>query len=216
MKPGRRGYLDWLRGVAVLIMIGSHTIDSWTIVADRVRAGYRYSMMVGGFGAPIFLFLAGVAIVLAAGSHLRNGQPESTAAAAARRCGWEIFGLAFLFRLQAWALSGGPFLGTLLKVDILNVMGLAMVGAALLRSLGRTNGQRAALCAAAVVALAMLTPIVRATPLLDPLPDRWSGTSGRTRAGRTSPSFRGQGSSLPARHWVHGSIAPELRRTNGG
>jgi hypothetical protein len=92
-------------------------------------------------------------------------------AAAARRRGWEIFGLAFLFRLQAWALSGGEFAATLLKVDILNVMGLAMVGAAVLWGVGRTNGGRTALYVATVVALAMLTPIVRATPLLDPLPD---------------------------------------------
>lgn len=26
----RRGYLDWLRGIAVLIMIQAHVIDSWT------------------------------------------------------------------------------------------------------------------------------------------------------------------------------------------
>ena len=171
MKPGRRGYLDWLRGIAVLIMIGSHTIDSWTIVADRGRTAYRYALMIGGLGAPVFLFLAGIAIVLAAGARLRKGQSDAAAAAAARRRGWQIFGLAFLFRFQAWALSGGPFLNTLLKVDILNVMGLAMIGAALLWSLGRTNGQRAALYVAAVAALAMLTPVVRATPLLDPLPD---------------------------------------------
>ena len=171
MKPGRRGYLDWLRGIAVLIMIGSHTIDSWTIVADRGRPAYRYALMIGGLGAPVFLFLAGIALVLAAGARLRKGQSEEAAAAAARRRGWQIFGLAFLFRFQAWALSGGPFLDTLLKVDILNVMGLAMIGAALFWSIGRTNGQRAALYVAAVAALAMLTPVVRATPLLDPLPD---------------------------------------------
>ena len=171
MKPGRRGYLDWLRGIAVLIMIGSHTIDSWTIVADRGRPAYRYALMIGGLGAPVFLFLAGIALVLAAGARLRKGQSEDAAAAAARRRGWQIFGLAFLFRFQAWALSGGPFLDTLLKVDILNVMGLAMTGAALFWSIGRTNGQRAALYVAAVAALAMLTPVVRATALLDPLPD---------------------------------------------
>ena len=171
MKPGRRRYLDWLRGVAVLIMIGSHTIDSWTMAADRGRTAFRYAMLIAGFGAPAFLFLAGVALVLAAGARLRKGQSDAEAAAAARRRGWQIFGLAFLFRFQAWALSGGPFVNTLLKVDILNVMGLAMIGAALLWSLGHTIGQRVVLYVAAVTVLAMLTPVVRATPLLDPLPD---------------------------------------------
>jgi hypothetical protein len=50
-------------------------------------------------------------------------------------------------------------------------MGLAMLGAAVFWSLGRTTGQRAAILGAAVVALAMLTPVVRTTSLLDPLPD---------------------------------------------
>ena len=58
----RRAYLDWLRGVAVLIMIEAHTLDSWTREAERVRDDYKWSIVVGGFGAPIFLFLAGVAL----------------------------------------------------------------------------------------------------------------------------------------------------------
>jgi uncharacterized membrane protein len=31
----RRGYLDWLRGLAVLIMIETHVLDSWTRFPDR-------------------------------------------------------------------------------------------------------------------------------------------------------------------------------------
>jgi len=31
----RLDWLDWLRGVAVLIMIEAHTVDAWTRVADR-------------------------------------------------------------------------------------------------------------------------------------------------------------------------------------
>ena len=26
----RRGYIDWLRGISVLIMIEAHTLDAWT------------------------------------------------------------------------------------------------------------------------------------------------------------------------------------------
>src|SRR6185436_15603559 len=63
----RRAYLDWLRGIAVLIMIEAHTLDSWTRVADRARGAYKWAIVVGGFGAPFFLFLAGIALALAAG-----------------------------------------------------------------------------------------------------------------------------------------------------
>ena len=166
----RRAYLDWLRGVAVLIMIEAHTLDSWTSVADRARSTYKWAIVVGGFGAPIFLFLAGVAIALAAGSRLRKGLSDAETAALARRRGWQIFGLALLFRLQS-ALLGGGGLQSLLKVDILNVMGLSMLAAAALWGLGRSTLWRAVILMAATVAIAMLTPIIRGPMLLDWMPD---------------------------------------------
>ncbi len=169
--PGRRGYLDWLRGIAVLIMIEAHTIDSWTRAADREHGPFGYAIVLGGFGAPIFLFLAGVAIPLMAGARMRKGATLQEAAAAVRRRGWEIFGLAFLFRLQSVVLSGGAPLGTLLKVDILNVMGLAFVGAAAVWGMANRVLFRIVLLGATAVALTMLTPIVRAAPWLAWLPD---------------------------------------------
>jgi uncharacterized membrane protein len=166
----RRGYLDWLRGIAVLIMIEAHTIESWTRMADRRSREYGWAMIVGGFGAPIFLFLAGIALSLAAGSHLRKGATAPEAAARMRRRGWQIFAFAFLFRLWTLALSGGSW-AKLVKVDILNIMGLAMLAAAVIWGLGRRPVVRAVLLAGAAVAVAMVTPPVRATPLFDPLPD---------------------------------------------
>jgi uncharacterized membrane protein len=166
----RRAYLDWLRGVAVLIMIEAHTLDSWTHAADRGRSDYKWAIVVGGFGAPIFLFLAGVALTLAAGSRLDKGVSEADVSARARRRGWEIFGLAFLFRLQSAVLGGGG-LRSFLKVDILNVMGLAMLATALLWGLARRTATRLVVLMTAALATAMLTPIVRVTKALDWLPD---------------------------------------------
>ncbi|HEY6361798.1 MAG TPA: heparan-alpha-glucosaminide N-acetyltransferase domain-containing protein [Vicinamibacterales bacterium] len=166
----RRGYLDWLRGVAVLIMIEAHTLDAWTRMEER-NTVYGWAMVLGGFGAPIFLFLAGVALALAAGTRLRRDRSPSEAAALARKRGWQILGLAFLFRLQSWVISGGDVERALLKVDILNIMGVAMLAGALLWGLGRGRWSRALMLAAATVGAAMVTPIVRATPLLDFVPD---------------------------------------------
>ena len=45
--------------------------------------------------------------------------------------GLQIWGLALLFRVQAWLLSPGATVYGILKVDILNVMGPAISGAAL-------------------------------------------------------------------------------------
>src|SRR5205085_7264371 len=125
----RRTYLDLLRGIAVLVMIEAHVIDSWTRQPDRQSNVFGESLILGGFGAPLFLFLAGVAVAMSAGSKARRGGSEATAVRAVQNRGAQIFLLAFLFRFQALVLSHGP-LWTMLKVDILNVMGLAIVGAA--------------------------------------------------------------------------------------
>jgi len=168
---GRRGYLDWLRGVSVLIMIEAHTLDAWTRLDARHNSTYGWAMIVAGFAAPAFLFLAGIALALAAASRLRRGNSATETAALARRRALQIFGLAFLFRLQSWLISGGDPVQAMLKVDILNIMGLSMLAAALLWSAGRTRWDRVAWMVAATVAVAMVTPIVRATPLISPLPD---------------------------------------------
>ena len=123
----RLDWLDWLRGVAVLVMIEAHTVDAWTQVADRSTLAFGRAFIVGGMGAPLFLFLAGVAVALAAESRVRRSGDARAAARSVRRRGWEIFGLAFLFRLQSYLLNPGASVDGLLKVDILNVMGPSIV-----------------------------------------------------------------------------------------
>ena len=166
----RRAYIDWLRGLAVLVMIEAHVLDGWTSAAERARAGYRWAIVIGGLGAPLFLFLAGVTLVLAAGARQRKGLSASAIAASMRRRGWQIFGLAFLFRLQSWLISGGRFPVALLKVDILNVMGLSMVVAAGLWHLGRGRRTRTSLLVGAAILSAMIAPVAIASPLLRDLP----------------------------------------------
>ena len=139
----RQAYLDRVRGLAVLIMIEAHVLDSWTRVADRSHPGFGYAMMLGGFGAPLFLFLAGVAVVLSAESKFRKTGDFSAAWRAVQKRGWQVFGLAFLFRLQSYILSGGYSALSLLKVDILNVMGPAIAMAAIAGGAVKTRAARA-------------------------------------------------------------------------
>jgi hypothetical protein len=87
----------------------------------------------------------------------------------ARRRGWQIFGLAFLFRLQSAVLGAGG-LESFLKVDILNIMGLSMLVAAGLWGAANRTSWRVVILSFAAAAVAMVTPIVRVTPLLDWLP----------------------------------------------
>ena len=166
----RKGYLDWLRGIAVLIMIEAHLLDSWTRFSDRHSSEFTYAVILGGFGAPLFLFLAGVAVPLSAGSKFRRSGDAAAAGAAVARRGLAIYGLALLFRVQAWILGwGSP--RTLLKVDILNIMGPSIAFAGLLWRSMHTRGARVAVFAIATVATAFVTPVVRALDVIKQLPD---------------------------------------------
>lgn len=165
----RRTYLDVLRGLAVLVMIEAHVIDSWTRAADRNTFWFGASMILGGFGAPLFLFLAGVAVWLSAASKARRLGDDRAAAALVEKRGAEIFGLAFLFRVQSFVISrSAPW--ALLKVDILNVMGPAIAGCAWLWGSFRSSRARILAFITATITIAFVTPPVCALGFLSALP----------------------------------------------
>jgi len=167
----RLGYLDWLRGLTVLVMIQAHTFDAWTRPDDKTRELYGWLMVIGGMAAPAFLFMAGVAVSLAAAAHMRHGATAEEAARRVERRGWQIFLFAFLFRLQSYVLGGFSYAAGLLKVDILNIMGPAIVVTASAGRLGGGRWRRAVLLTAGAAALALVTPAVRDSSVLGALPD---------------------------------------------
>jgi uncharacterized membrane protein len=169
----RKTWLDWLRGVAVIIMVMAHVTDAWTRPEDRDGTLYSYTVFVAGFAAPLFLFLAGLTLSMAASARASK-VGFAAAAAMARWRGVQIFALAFLFRLQSQLLGWGALIN-FLKVDILNIMGLAMTAAAILWGLSERRIVRMMLFAIATIAIAMSTPLVRETPLLSALPDAIEG-----------------------------------------
>ncbi len=170
--PGnRRAYIDWMRGLSVLFMIEAHTFDAWTALTDRGTALYKAANFIGGLAAPIFLFLAGVSVAMAASSRARRGGDRAAAAWSVQKRGWQIFGLAFLFRIYTWTLSPGATIKGIFKADILNIMGPSIAAAAWLW--GRLASRRARLWAFAGLACAFTfaTPIVRNAAWIAWLPD---------------------------------------------
>jgi uncharacterized membrane protein len=165
----RRPYIDVARGLAVLLMIEAHTLDAWTRVADRGSIAFRDATVLGGFAAPLFLWLAGLGVAMSA-SRAAERQGRGAAIGSACRRGLEIFALAFLFRLQALVLTPGGALITFFRVDILNIMGPAMAAAGLVWGVARSPSARAWWFGAAAAGVAMLTPILRASPAIDALP----------------------------------------------
>jgi uncharacterized membrane protein len=167
----RLGYLDWLRGWAVLIMIEAHLFDAWTRPDDKAREAYGLLMVLGGMGAPAFLFLAGVGVALSAAAQMHRGCGHVEASRRARRRGWQVFLYAFVFRFQSFALGGFTHAAGLLKVDVLNIMGPAMVATAAAWRLPGTRMMRALTLAGATVAVAALTPAIREAAWPAVLPD---------------------------------------------
>jgi uncharacterized membrane protein len=150
-------------------MVGAHVTDAWTRDADRHDSRFFLTVFVNGLAAPMFLLFAGAALAMAAESRARV-HGTAVAARSVQRRGWQVFGLAFLFRLQSQLLGWGPLIN-LLKVDILNVMGLAMVLAAGLWRAARSRPARVAAYAAATAAFTFLTPLLREAQWPARLPD---------------------------------------------
>src|SRR5439155_13345612 len=98
----RRLYIDWARGLAVLLMIEAHATDAWTRAADKTTTAYAMTVILGGFAAPLFLWLAGLGVALVAARTAARTGSRARAVEATTRRGLEIFLLAFLFRLQAF------------------------------------------------------------------------------------------------------------------
>ena len=123
----RLEYLDWVRGIAALIMLQGHVFDSFTRQDLRSGGAYLFSQFVGGMPPAIFLFLTGVTLAFLMDSTERKGMgPAFRVIEAFRRSGY-LFFLAFAFRLQAFTF-GFPAATwqDLLKVDVLNCMGFCI------------------------------------------------------------------------------------------
>jgi len=150
-------FLDWMRGVAAIIMLQGHTFDAFAKPETRNGAAFIFSQFFGGEAAAIFLLLTGVTFGL--GMNRRQHLPPVQRIVAALKRARYLFLLAVLFRLQSWLFSM-PHADwrTLLKVDILNLMGAT---AALLSVLAIANGvQRVRWAVLAGTAIAAASPLV--------------------------------------------------------
>ncbi len=150
-------------------MVLAHVVDAWTRDADRDRSSYYWATFAGGLAAPAFLFLAGLGTALSGASQRRRGRSLADVRRALVWRGVTIFGLAFAFRLQAFILGlGRPV--DLLKVDVLNVMGPALVLAAVIFCLVDDDRGRLWTAVVATAALAFAAPLVRTAGWIDLLP----------------------------------------------
>ena len=87
-----------------------------------------YSQLGGTFPAPLFLFLAGISFALVTEKLWSKNLPPAQIARTTILRGAEIFAFGLLFRLQEYLIAWGwAPLSDLLRVDILNTIGLSMM-----------------------------------------------------------------------------------------
>ena len=159
--PSRRSYIDWLRGVAVVSMIEWHVFDAWTLHSARDNAAWPVIKVVGGFAAPLFLFLAGVAVPMAIAAYERRGLTRPEAAWKVQKRGWQVFALAHLFRFQSFLFNPNAKWSGLLKPDILNILGLGLAGTSFLMGRATTAARRWAWLLLPALIIVALTPLSR-------------------------------------------------------
>lgn len=155
----RYPFLDWMRGLAVVIMIQCHTFNSFARLDVRNGGPYVLSQFIGGMAAPLFLFMAGMTFGFQMESlERREPSPLRRWLFALKRARY-ILVIAFAFRLSNWIASlPRPELQEIFKVDILNSMALGMFAFAAIAMLGGRDRVRYAIAGGLLAAA--LAPIV--------------------------------------------------------
>jgi uncharacterized membrane protein len=137
----RLAYIDWMRGLACVLMIQAHCYDSWLNPEARKTPLYRWSQELSTLAAPIFLFLCGVSFALVTEGLRQKNKPQSEIFKTALLRGLEILGWGFLLRVQEFVLGCPKSPWTdLLKVDVLNILGVSIIFMALFWRLMNMGG----------------------------------------------------------------------------
>lgn len=96
----RLGFVDALRGMAVVAMVMFHCAAGWLEPSARQGAAWSWLRSMGGMGAPAFILLTGVVWALQRG---RATRPAMTGLGR----GLSLVALGYLLRLQMWMVDSG-------------------------------------------------------------------------------------------------------------
>ncbi|HWZ96457.1 MAG TPA: heparan-alpha-glucosaminide N-acetyltransferase domain-containing protein [Candidatus Dormibacteraeota bacterium] len=161
----RLAYIDWIRGLACVLMFQTHCYDSWLSPEARNSPVFIWSRLGGTFPAPLFIFLAGISFALVTERLREKAIDRRVIAKQTILRGAEVFGLGILFRIQEYALAVGHAPWTdLFRVDILNILGLSMMLMGVLcwftssESLSSARNRSIATGLAVAALIAMITP----------------------------------------------------------
>lgn len=160
-KSGRLNYIDWMRGLAAVIMLQGHTFHSFLRNDLRGESPYVLSQFVGGLPPAVFLFLTGVTLAFRMDGAERKNLPMRQRFFGAWNRAFYLISIAFLFRFQLWLFAWPNNSWTdIFRVDILNCMALSV--ALLSAMVVFRTVDRIRLCAVLGLAIAAASPIASA------------------------------------------------------
>src|SRR5437016_7392050 len=110
-QTSRLAYIDWMRGLACVLMFQTHCYDSWLGGDARKSTFFMWSQLGGTLPAPLFLFLAGISFALVTDKLHKCGMPVQQIATTTIRRGAEILALGLFLRGQDYVLpwAGWPW-----------------------------------------------------------------------------------------------------------
>jgi uncharacterized membrane protein len=148
-------------------MFQTHCYNSWLSTDARKSTLYAWSQLLGTLPAPVFIFLAGVSSAMVTQRLREKGVARNGIARTSILRGAEIFGLGLLFRGQEFVLGypNSPWTD-LLRVDVLNILGLSMMLMGVLCWLTASPSTEASNKLAIYWSLALAAGVAIATPLL--------------------------------------------------
>src|ERR1700730_8487017 len=121
-------------------MFQTHGYDAWLSESARHTSLFGLSQLAGTLPAPLFLFASGISLALVIGRASQKGITPAQASRTAMLRGAEILAFGMLFRVQEFVL-GQPYAPwtDLLRVDILNIIGVSIILMGAMCWLGATH-----------------------------------------------------------------------------
>ena len=154
-------YLDWMRGLAVVIMLQGHVLEGWLRPQDRNTEWFWLSQFLGGLPAPVFLFLVGTSLALVLDRMRAKGASVGRLAMrVVRRSAWILL-LAYAFRIEQFLMwYPDSQWNDVFRVDTLNCIAVCMLLIGLASIALKTRRSNIAVMGTATAVLVVVTPWV--------------------------------------------------------
>ncbi len=130
-RTGRVAGIDVARGVASLIMLQGHATDGWVPPAHQDGA-FALSRLLGTLPLPAFLLLAGASVTWRLHLAVERGESLQRLRTGLLRRGFQLLLIGYAASGAMALVDGADGWSTVLRADVLHVIGLSIALAALL------------------------------------------------------------------------------------